>query len=425
MPISHQKRVQTIALCRSMAQQLLDSDEAMRRGKFGAVPYGTFDTIMSAFEATGCVHKHREGFGSTVFTWVLERTELAESVFQRIADSDEDAVRVLWPPVEEEAVDAPLEEIEAPIEPEAPVEEPVSQEQLVELIATVLQGFKTSIESIDSKIGAYGGAVIELASVVGKLNAEKLPPPPVSSVDDSVADLVLTAVAENTEAVKQLTDKTSELNFLFSKFVSGASSLQAERAAVREDVVSLTKTVGMLREDLKKQRADYVIDEHGKYDILVALAEKQNGLWHSMDSCANALHRHNESLLVTGSNQEVLIKAVGKLSDNARDAFQSVLMALSKVSKGGIFDLVVADTPAAPTPKPVEEVNGKKKLPSLSKIVEKKDEEKTRDYQEHLIEKIMALPDSVSRSVVMDPVTNTPVYKPQYTLVSPPKEEAK
>jgi hypothetical protein len=414
MPISHEKRVQTIALCRSIARTLVDNVEVpLRRSDFGEAPRFLFTSVMDRLVATGCVvMTEGNGYSGAGRDWHLDSEELSSTIFERIASSDEDAVRVLWPPVDEAPVEEPA--AEEATEPEALAEEPASQEQLVELIASVLQGFKASIESIDAKVG---GAFSELSSLVVKLNAERPPPAPVSSMDESVADLVLTAVAENTEAVKKLTEKTGELNFLLSKFTSGANSLQAERSALREDVFSMTKTMGMLREEMKRDRADYLTDEHLKFDTLEALANKQ-------DAVVHAIMHHKESLVVTHANQEVVLKGLVNLRNNIRDSFDTLFIALSRVSKGAVFD--VEQRPQVEVaPKVVDKANGKKKLPTLSKIVAQKVEKKAIAYQESVVERILALPESVKSNITMDPDINAPVYKPKYALITPQKEDAK
>jgi hypothetical protein len=435
MPISHHHRVLLIALCRSMAQQLLDADEAMQQHDFAGAFHGQmFQTLISAFEATGCVHKKTKKSisGMNLYTWILERTELAETIFERVVNSDEDAARVLWPPANEAPVEEPA--AEEATESEAPAEEPASQEQLVELIANVLQGFKASIESIDAKVGSYGGVFIELCNLVGKLNAEKPPPPaPISTMDESVADLVLTAVAENTEAVKKLTEKTGELNFLLSKFTHSANSLQAERDIVHHEV-----------SELKALHASSHIE--ASIEVLVAayrstlesegiIATKLTNLADGADRWAKNLSVHSANVEQLNRDHGSVYSAVRALSENIRFSMNNVMEAIAAASRGEVVDpvlsVLVEDhgkkvvVESLPPGTSLVKTNGKKKLPTLSKIVAQKDEKKTIAYQESVVERILALPESVKSNITMDPDTNAPVYKPKYALITPQKEDAK
>jgi hypothetical protein len=404
MGLSHKAAQRRVTNCRTIAQELLDAHGfPLTRKAFDSISTGDIVVITDCLEAAGCIKQTKRGgvtsagfrYEQYLYEWV--DTAEARELLASIAESDLRASQLLFP----EPVTAREDEPEITPEPGAAVPTGPEPFEIVAQVAEVLQSFDTRLSTLDADVRMLSASISELASTVARQHK-----PPVRTTSDDAAELLLSAVIENTEATKAVLGKATSLAIALETFTISADSFKNKSK-------DLVKTVQDDHKKLLDEMATHKLREYAVIlDAIIANKKRSDDLVEAYNAQARSIER---------------------FSDNTRGAFNMVLQGLDAVARGEEVSVI---GPLVPVPAVPEEDTGKQKagkkngLPSLGDRIAKQsmaakerlDDKKLIDSMMRKDMNIQALPPSV-RAAVGKILNDTPDSSAFAPIVQPVKED--
>jgi hypothetical protein len=303
----YERQAQTIKLCRLIALRLFDAKAPIPQKALADLP---------RFRERG-QHVLQRLLESQVIVllptpdgtqYLYDVPTSMHEVLERIAGSDVDASMFLWP---EQDPHGQKQEEPAPTENE----ETRDAADPLAMIASLLEAFSSRLEVQEEKLEHIVRAIGELTGVVAELKyTEK------KSERDAAGELVLEALLETTSSVKAVEQQVKSQNELIGQLAKSASSSSRDDAELRK-----------ITSELKG---------YNEYT--------------------------EKALSALGSSSAQWLKNLGTLEDNLRNSQMFILEAISKVSRGQVYDfrmrLVEEEAPKPTTLPKLSEIEAKKKL---------------------------------------------------------------
>lgn len=407
MGLSHKAAQRRVTNCRTIAQELLDAHGfPLTRKAFDSIRTNDIVVITDCLEAAGCIKQTKRGgvtsagfrYEQYLYEWV--DTAEARELLASIAESDLRASQLLFP----EPVTAREDEPEITPEPGAAVPTGPEPFEIVAQVAEVLQSFDTRLSTLDADVRMLSASISELASTVARQHK-----PPVRTTSDDAAELLLSAVIENTEATKAVLGKATSLAIALETFTISADSFKNKSK-------DLVKTV---QDDHKKLLDEMATHKLREYEVILA---------------ATIANKKRSDDLVEAYNAQA--RFLDRFSDNTRGALNMVLQGLDAVARGEEVSVIGPLVPVPAVPAVPEEDTGKQKagkkngLPSLGDRIAKQsmaakerlDNKKLIDSMMRKDMNIQALPPSV-RAAVGKILNDTPDSSAFAPIVQPVKED--
>lgn len=384
MPASFEQQRELIATFRSVARSLLASPEepVTMKDLDGNLSRGRVRTVTARLVELGFVEERRERLEGSHYAHLAWRLvdEPAHEFLSRIVESEVQTAKFLWPEAEDgeisyggmtlEETSAAMETFQMPEDETPPATEAGSVQDPVALVAEVLEGFNDRIAAMErrteeagAKLDLVVGGMGELIAVVSKVAAREQP----KVYDDTELLLTIHEVKDQVERVQQAAQR------------DGANAL--EMARLMKELAQVTVDVKASMDQLAKDGV--MAKNHEMMDgltLVMKAIKKQTAAFANwapaMEECLTGLKSVNTNVV-----------SVGEEITSTQTAVIQALNAILQGKAGGTIKQKMVEVCA-----PMSLTGGLRRkhgLPSLSQMLEKKDQEKE--------ESRAALPAAVTR----------------------------